>query len=225
MASERVRGRAEGGQAASDSVRCPYCHDALTSDESVTACAACGASHHLSCFSGHGGCAVHACGGTRGLTTRGTRPAVLGAQATCAACKGGFELHELVAACTCGRLLHGPCFEALRQCGGAACRGGVELVGVGDLLVRRRTNERRACVIFGVLAWIGAAVAAALALANPPQDRAPAVIYALMGVAVGIWLRFSARRAGRDLRALREAAAPRREPRPPKGDLEEPPRT
>ncbi len=46
-------------------VRCPFCHDAITSRADAVRCGRCAAPHHRECWSEHqGACSVHACGGT-----------------------------------------------------------------------------------------------------------------------------------------------------------------
>jgi len=48
--------------------RCPFCHEALTTESARTRCTSCGTRHHAGCWTEHGGCSVHACGSLQGRT-------------------------------------------------------------------------------------------------------------------------------------------------------------
>ena len=57
---------------------CPYCRFALKQGAEVAVCGACGAPHHLECWTDNGGCAVIACAGGPGaaVPTEPTMPRV-----------------------------------------------------------------------------------------------------------------------------------------------------
>lgn len=55
--------------------RCPFCHEALTTESARTRCTSCGTRHHAGCWTEHGGCSVHACGSLQGRTVGATVPA------------------------------------------------------------------------------------------------------------------------------------------------------
>ena len=54
--------------------RCPFCHEALTTESARTCCTSCGTRHHAGCWTEHGGCSVHACGSLQGRTVGASVP-------------------------------------------------------------------------------------------------------------------------------------------------------